>query len=127
MIGKQKTSRKKAHTIAFFLFLLGVLLLFGLGAWWPGIALVVGIPIAIRQYLLAKFFDMTISLTVFTGIFFTQQLHLSSPYYMPVFLITGGCYLFFREFFGGSCVTKAESEEDLNEEIKEESSYKKNE
>ncbi|MEM8629351.1 MAG: hypothetical protein AAGF04_04705 [Chlamydiota bacterium] len=116
---RYKTSRRKAHAMAFAVFLVGVGLLFILRSWWPGIALVVGLSLAVRQYLLASYFAMGMSLFIFTGIFVTEQFHFSSPWYMPLFLIIGGLYVFFREFFGGSSVTESESEEDLNHEIEE--------
>lgn len=115
----QITSRKKAHAIAFALFVVGVALLFILRAWWPGIALVLGISIAARQYLLASYFDMAVSLVIFIGIFVIEAFKFSSPWYMPLLLVTGGCYVFFREFFGGSSLPEPEQEEDLNHEIEE--------
>ncbi len=112
-------SRQKAHSISFGLFVIGIGILFLFQSWWPSIALVVGIPIAVRQYLLGKIFDMIASLVIFIGIFLTVEFHFESKWYLPVLFITGGLYLVFREIFGGSSVTESEREQDINREIEE--------
>lgn len=114
-----KTSRKKAHSIGFALFLIGIGLLFIFQSWWPAIALVIGLSIAVKKYLLHEFFDMIVALVIFIGIFVTVQFA-SSKWVLPVLFILGGSYIFFREFFGGSSLPESDREEDLNHEIEEE-------
>jgi len=116
---KAKMSRKKAHAISFILFLVGIGAMILIQDWWPSIALVVGLPIAVRQYLLGRVFDTVVSLFVFIGIFITVQFDIRWQLLLPILFTVGGIYIFFREFFGGTSVTEADDEEDLNHEIEE--------
>lgn len=118
------TSRKKAQILALVLFLIGLAILIYVDRWWPGIMLVVGLPIALRQYLLGQTYDMILSLIIFVGVFVTVQFDIAWKIFLPVLLTLGALYIFFREFFGGSSLPEDEEEEDLNLEI-EESTEKK--
>lgn len=118
------TSWKKAHIFSFLLFLAGLTILTLTKVWWPGIALVIGIPLALRQYLMGRRYDMAISLIVFIGIFITVQFNIQWVIILPILFTLGGIYIFFREFFAGK-VSEAEEEEELNIEIKEEQEEKK--
>ncbi|MBS0653148.1 MAG: hypothetical protein JSR39_06405, partial [Verrucomicrobia bacterium] len=101
------------------LFLIGLAIISYLAAWWPGIMLVVGIPLALRQYLLGRHYDMGISLFVFVGVFVTVQFNISWEILLPVLFAIGGIYILFREFLE-SKEPLAEEEEDINHEIEEE-------
>jgi len=113
-------SRKKAQALSLILFLFGMAVLVYTQSWWPSIMLVIGLPIALRQYLLGRSYDMAVSLFVFVGVFVTVQFDISWRILLPILFTLGGLYIFFREFFGGTSVTEAEEEEDLNQEIEEE-------
>jgi predicted membrane protein len=113
-------SHKKAHTLALVLFLFGMAILIYVQKWWPGIMLVIGLPIALRQYLLGRRYDMAISLFVFVGVFITVQFNIAWQIILPVLFSIGGFYIFFREFFGGTSTPEDEEEEDLNLQIEEE-------
>ena len=82
--------------------------------------LVVGIPMALRQYLMGKRFDMIISLIVFIGVFITVQFSIKWEIILPVLFTLGGLYIFIKEFFGPKEETEDEREEDINKEIEEE-------
>ena len=60
-------SRRKAQSLSFALFLIGLAINTYFKLWWPGIMLTIGIPLAVKQYMLGKMFDMIISLIVFLG------------------------------------------------------------
>lgn len=119
------TSRKKAQVLALVLFLIGLAVLIYVDRWWPGIMLVVGLPIALRQYLLGQTYDMILSLVIFIGVFVTVQFDIAWKIFLPVLLTLGALYIFFREFFGGSSIPEDEEEEDLNHEIEETSEKRK--
>ncbi len=117
-MAKALTSKKRAKAIAVALFLIGLAIISYLTAWWPGIMLVVGIPLALRQYLLGRHYDMGISLFVFVGVFVTVQFNISWEILLPVLFAIGGIYILFREFLE-SKEPLAEEEEDINHEIEE--------
>ncbi len=112
-------SRKKAHALSVIVLLFGLALLTYLKTWWPAIMLVIGIALAIRQYLLGKHFDMFISLFVFIGVFITVQFDIEWEIVLPVLFITGGIYIFIREFFIKEPISEVEKEENLNKEMEE--------
>ena len=114
-----KVSRKKAHSLSTALFLLGLALLILTDAWWPGIMLAVGLPMALRQYLLGRFYDMSITLLVFVGTFVTVQFDISWRVFLPILFSLGAVYILLRELFWADEVSTLEKEEDLNHEIEE--------
>ena len=119
-----KTSRKKAHVLSFILFLVGLVILTLTKSWWPSIMLIIGIPLALRQYLIGHVYDMIISLVVFLGVYFTVQFQIKWDILLPVLFTLGGIYIFFREFFCQNETTEEEKEQNLNKEIEEDSEKK---
>lgn len=113
------TSKKKAHSLSTALFLIGLAILAYTEVWWPGIMLAVGLPLAFRQYLLGRTYDMLISLLVFVGTFITVQFDISWRLFLPILFTLGALYILFREFFGPDETTEDEREELLNHEIEE--------
>ncbi len=114
------TSKKKAQTISTALFLIGLAVLIFTEIWWPGILLVIGLPLALRQYLLGRTYDMGITLVVFLGAYITVQFDISWRILLPILFTLGALYILFREFFGPQDeTTEAEKEEDLQHEIEE--------
>lgn len=116
-MAKQILSKKQSHSICFALFLVGIAILFFTESWWPAIMLVIGIPLAVRQYLLGRRWDMAISLFVFIGVYITIQFDIPWKLLLPVLFILGGLYIFLKEFTQG--VSEKEKEEDINHEIEE--------
>ncbi len=114
------TSKRRAKAITTALFLVGLALISYLGAWWPGIMLAIGLPLALRHYLLGQHYDMWISLFVFCGVFVTVQFDISWEILLPVLFAIGGIYILFREFLEGSEEeTLDEKDEEINDEIEE--------
>jgi len=113
------TSKKKAHAISTALFLIGIAVLIFTGVWWPGIMLAIGIPLALRQYLLGRTYDMAISILIFIGSFVTVQFDISWRILLPVLFTLGALYILFREFFSPDPISEEEKEEDLQHEIEE--------
>jgi predicted membrane protein len=113
-------SRKKAQAIALAFFLIGLAILTLAKHWWPGIMLVIGLPLALREYLLGHRYDMFVSLFVFIGVFVTVQFNIAWEVLLPILFTLGGIYIFCREFIEIRTYSEDEKEEDLNKEIDEE-------
>ena len=111
--------RKRAMILSVALFLIGLAIITYLNAWWPGIMLAVGIPLALRQYLLGRQYDMWVSLFVFVGSYVTIQFNVSWEIVLPVLFALGGIYIVVREYLDSTEETLDEEDEDLNEEIEE--------
>jgi hypothetical protein len=118
-MGNAMVSRRRAKLLSFVLFLVGLGVLTYAGVWWPGIMLVVGIPLGLRQYLLGRHYDMGISLFVFVGVFVTVQFDIAWEVVLPVLFTLGGIYIFFREWLESKETSEDEDEEDHNIEIEE--------
>lgn len=117
---KSITSKRTAKRYSFAVFLVGLAVITYLQSWWPGIMLVIGIPLALRQALTGRHYDMGITLFVFLGVFITVQFNVSWEILLPVLFTLGGIYVFFREYIENKEITEEESEKDLNAEIEEE-------
>src|SRR3989344_393532 len=113
------TSHKRAQALSAVVFFLGLAIIIVTDAWWPGIMLAIGLPIALRQYLLGRTYDMMISLLVFVGTFVTVQYDISWRIFLPVLFTLGALYILFREFLGPDETTEEEREEELEREIEE--------
>lgn len=114
------TSKKKAQALSTALFLLALVVPVVTEVWWPAIMLVVGLPLALRQFLLGRNYDMVVTLLVFVGTFVTVQFDISWRVFLPVLFTLGAIYILAREFFGPDETTEEEQEEQLNREIEEE-------
>lgn len=114
-MAKQYYSRKSAKIIALIIFLLGLALLTYLGNWWPAVMLVVGIPLAILQWLQGRRYDVYITLFVFIGAFVTVQFNIQWQVILPVLFTLGGIYIFFREYIESR--TRVEEEQAPDEEL----------
>lgn len=118
-MAKPVLKRKRTKVAALIIFLLGLIILTFTGGWWPGIMLVVGLPLAILQYLQGRLYDMGITLFVFVGAFVTVQFNIKWEVFLPILFAIGGIYIFFREW-----LYSRSAEEEEFEENKEESSEK---
>ena len=120
-MARQKVSRKRALISSFIFFLIGVFILTFLHQyWWPGVALLVGIPLALYQFLMGRKYDMAISLFLYIGIFVTIQFQIPWKMLLPILFVFGGVYIFLREIFKTSKEDEIDREKELNKEIEEE-------
>ena len=93
-------TKRKALILSFMLFIVGIAILAFAEYWWPGLLLAIGVPIAVQQYLMGRNYDVGVTLFVFLGAFITIQFNIPWQHYLlPVLFVTGGIYVFFREFF----------------------------
>jgi hypothetical protein len=113
------TSKKRAQAYCSALLLVGLAILALTEAWWPGIMLVIGLPLALRQYLLGRIYDMLVTLLVFVGTFITVQFDISWRVFLPILLTLGAIYILFREYVEANAENEEEREEDTNREIEE--------
>jgi len=118
-MGHPLTSRKKAQMFYTILFFLGLVILIFTDVWWPGIMLVIGLPLALRQYLLGRMYDMTISLVIFIGTFITVQYDISWRIFLPILFSLGAIYILCRELLESATHSEIEEEEDFNHRIEE--------
>lgn len=98
-MAKPILSRKKAQALSVGLMLIGLGILTYAKVWWPPLLLVIGIPLALRQYLLGKRFDMVISIFIFVGAYITIQFSIKWEMILPILFAVGGIYILVREFF----------------------------
>jgi ABC-type multidrug transport system fused ATPase/permease subunit len=113
------TSKQRARALSAALFLIALAVLAFTGNWWPGIMLGVGLPLALRQYLLGRTYDMCLSLLVFVGTFITVQFDITWRIFLPILFTLGAIYILFREFSEAASEKEAEKEDDLNHELEE--------
>lgn len=118
-MAQQVTTKRRAKAVSLALFLIGLAILTYTGEWWPGIMLAIGIPLAVRQSLLGRTYDMAISLFVFIGVFVTVRFNISWEILLPVLFTLGAIYIFFREYIESKETPLAEDEEDMNLEVEE--------
>jgi hypothetical protein len=115
----QRVSKRRAKTLSAALFFIGLAIVAYLSAWWPGMMLAVGIPLALRQYLLGRHYDTGVTLFVFIGVFVTVQFNISWQILLPVLFALGGIYILFREYLESKGEPLEEEEENRNQEIEE--------
>ncbi len=116
---KPLASRKRALIFSLLLFAIGVLITVFYAEWWPGIILVVGIPLGFYQYLQRRLYDTIVTLLVFVGAFVSVKFQALWQVFLTVIFTIGGIYIFFREMMEMRPKVEEEEEEDLNEEIEE--------
>ena len=112
-------SKKRARVISTALFLIGIAILLFIDKWWPGIMLVVGIPLALKQFLQGRTTDMLLSLFVFVGFFIIAQFNISWRILIPILFVMAAVYLLCKEWVEGAAESEVEEEENLNKEIEE--------
>lgn len=118
-------SKKRAQALSCALILLGLAALTLTGEWWPGLMLVIGLPLALRQYLLGRRYDMLVTLLVFVGTFILVEFDIPWKLFLPAIFTVGAIYILCREFFESRGETENEVEEDINHEIEEDCKKKK--
>jgi hypothetical protein len=113
------TSKRRALALTSALFFIGLAILAFTDAWWPGIMLVVGVPLSLRQYLLGRLYDMCVSLLVFVGTFIVVEFDIAWRVFLPILFTLGAIYILVREFMDKSEDSEADDEDDLNHELEE--------
>lgn len=81
--------------------------------------LAVGLPLALRQYLLGRAYDTCISLLVFVGTFVTVQFDITWRVFLPILFTIGAIYVLFKEFTEPEIEKEEDKEEDALHEMEE--------
>ena len=118
-------SKKRAKALSSALFLLGLAALFFTNQWWPAIMFVIGLPLALRQFLLGRSYDALVTLLVFVSVPVLLESNISWDIFLPYILNVAAIYILCREFLESRQTTEEEKEEDLNHEIEEDPRHKK--
>src|SRR3989338_4658468 len=113
------TSRKKSLLLSGALFFIGLIAIAMMHSLWPGIMLAIGLPLALRQYLLGKTHDTIITLFVFGGTFLTVAFDIQWELFLPVLFALGAFYVLIRELFSPDPITEEEIEENTEQEIED--------
>ena len=114
------TSKKRAKAISSALFLIGIAVVMFLDAWWPGIMVVIGVPLALKQFLEGRYHDTLLTLLVFVGFFIIAQFNISWKILLPILFIMAAVYILCKEWVEEKLISEDEREEDLNKEFEEE-------
>lgn len=117
-------SKRKAHSLFAALLLIGIAILSIIDQFWPGILIAIGIPLAIKYFLLRRYYDAVLTLVIFGGIFTTVLIPLNRAYFVPFILITAAFFIFAKEFFAPKHESEIEYDENLNQEIEEDQNQK---
>jgi len=112
-------SRKRTRAYATALFLIGLAILALTDAWWPGIMLATGLPLALHQYLTGRTHDTLVTLLVFVGTFITVQFDISWRLFLPTLFTIAAIYIIAREYMETNAESEEELDEDTNLEIEE--------
>ncbi len=113
-------SRSKAEFFFFTILCVGLAILFFTGSWWPEIFLPIGFALSVKQYLRGRYYDIALSIILFTGTYVSFAFRITWEAFMPVLFTLGALYLLSREYFTlkkRACDTE---EEELNKELEEE-------
>ena len=97
-MAKPLIAKNKAKALSTALFLIGLALIFFIDSWWPGIMIVIGIPLALKQFLQGRFHDAAISLFVFVGFFIIAQFNISWKILIPILFIMAAVYILCKEW-----------------------------
>lgn len=81
--------------------------------------LVIGLPLALRQYLVGRTYDTGITLLVFVGTFVTVEFEISWRVFLPILFTLGAIYILIREWIESREETEEEKDEDAQHEIEE--------
>lgn len=117
-MGKPITSKKRSERLSLAVFLIGLAILAIIDYWWPGILLVIGVSLGLRQLLQGRQHDMWLSLIIFFGAFILETFSIPWSILLPALFLLGGFYLIIKEFFINT-EDEVEKEQDINKEIEE--------
>ncbi|MBJ7448932.1 MAG: hypothetical protein JHC93_01075 [Parachlamydiales bacterium] len=97
----QPVTTKVCNLIAIAAFILGVAMFsyMAVGQWGPGLFMVTGIALTVRQLLMGKMLDVLVCVIVFGAGFFCSFFNLLSRIFIPTLLVVGAVYLGIRQFF----------------------------
>ena len=108
-----QVSFRTAATIGATLFLLGLAGLALLGVFYPEVILVIGLPLALWQYLLGKRYEAAKTFAIFAGLYCILKFPMPWEIIMPVLFGIGALFILARELLNPFDVDEAEEEESV--------------
>lgn len=112
-------SKSKADGIFLLLVVIGMMIVYASGMWWPEIVLPIGISLSFKQFLRGRKYEMYLSFFVFTLLYLSSKFKVKWEVLMPILLSTGALYLLFYEFFFPKEKDEVQEEEEMNLKIEE--------
>jgi hypothetical protein len=106
-----KTSKKRASAISSALMLILLAINSFTGYWYPYIYITIGAPLAFRQFLSGRIYDMVVSLSIFGGLFLISSYDIDWSIILPVVFLTSALMILFREFLNPYAIKEPEMEE----------------
>jgi hypothetical protein len=110
-------SQRRANATFNGILLIGLGILFWTEAWWPGIVLVIGAALIVRQSLRGRVYDAVLSAVIFGGLFVGALSNWSFSFLIPVLFTSAGLYLLFTEWWTKHDRVGDEKVEDMTQEI----------
>lgn len=118
-MAKPLIAKNKVEALSTALFLIGLATLFFIESWWPGIMLVVGLPLALKQFLQRRIHDALLTLFVFVGFFTIAQFNISWKILIPILFIMGAVYILCKEWVKSETGEDEENMSSINDESQE--------
>ena len=94
-------SQKSIQIATLALFFIGIVLLLYFGKWWPGILVVIGLPLAFKQALEKRRSASLLTLVTFLGLFSVAQFDISWKMILTILLTMTALYILCKEWFEG--------------------------
>lgn len=112
-------SQHRANVTFRAIILIGLGILFFTDGWWPGILLVIGTALCIRQGLRGRYYDVALSTLIFLGLFIGAIYRWEFSYFLPVLFTLAGLYLLYTEWFVKRERVGNEAVEDIKQEMED--------
>lgn len=112
-----KVSHRKADNLSLGVLFIGFGVLSFLHSWWPGILLVIGSVLGVRQYLRGRYYDIFLTTLVFGGLFLVFFIGNAWDFIVPICFTIAGIYLIFREYLVPKDKVGEDRIEDAGEEV----------
>lgn len=116
---KPLISQRKATATFNGILLIGLGILFWTDGWWPGILLVLGIGLVVRQILRGRIYDAILSAVIFGGLFIGALYNWSFSFLLPVLFTSAGLYILCTEWLMPHDRVGEDKVEDMNQEIED--------
>lgn len=110
-------SRQRASATFNGILFIGLGILFWTNGWWPGILLVIGSALVVRQSLRGRIYDAILSAAIFGGLFLSALFNWEFSFLIPVLFTSAGLYLLFTEWWMKHDRVGEEKVEDMTQEI----------
>ncbi len=113
-------SRKRASKIYTAILLVGLAFLFIIQNWWPSILLVIGTALGIKQLLVGKKWDATLTFLIFYGLFSINFINVPWRILVPAVMLIIAFYIVTKEWIDDKRIpTEKETDEEIQKQLEE--------